>query len=92
MLVEPALDGVALAVLLFGAVLFDDELRRERGRRERAWPVGSDLDWIEGVGASTNCLDRRPLFVLCSHSSLDGGAPMSADERPFRLEKRGTEG
>jgi len=30
MLVEPALDGVALAVLLLGAVLFDDELRRER--------------------------------------------------------------
>jgi len=24
--------------------------------------------------------------------SLDGGALMSADERPFRLEKRGTEG
>jgi hypothetical protein len=24
--------------------------------------------------------------------SLDGAAPMSADERPFRLEKRGTEG
>ena len=24
--------------------------------------------------------------------SLDGGAQMSADERPFRLERRGTEG
>jgi hypothetical protein len=30
MLHEPAFDGVALAILLFGAVLFGDELRRER--------------------------------------------------------------
>jgi hypothetical protein len=29
MLVEPAFDRVALAVLLLGAVLFDDELRRK---------------------------------------------------------------
>ena len=30
MFVEPAFDGVALAILLLSAVLFDDELRRER--------------------------------------------------------------
>ena len=30
MLVEPAFDGVAFAVLLLGAVRLDDELRRER--------------------------------------------------------------
>jgi hypothetical protein len=29
------------------------------------------------------------MFVLCSSPSLDGGAPMSADGRPFRLEKKG---
>jgi hypothetical protein len=27
------------------------------------------------------------MFVLCFHPSLDGGALMSADERPLRLEK-----
>ena len=38
--------------------------------------------------ARTICLDRRRLFVLCSHL-LDGAAQMSADARPFRFEKKG---
>ena len=54
--------------------------------------MGKGLSASPHVGAnvystSTNCLDRRPLFVLCSQHRWMAAREMSADGRPFRLEK-----
>ena len=66
----------------------DNELRQLRGIAG-ALRMLRHADKMRHKGALAS---RAVNFKRTQYPSLDGGAPMSADERPFRLEKRGTEG